>query len=284
MTHSRFSILAVGLLGAATSVGLAVAKPSNECNQLQDACVLEPDAAQRAVKCKTFHDKCDVTLGEKIDRLTDPPKKGADKGKKGAGSKKGGGGSGSGSGSGKYEITYRSTGGGAGKIIWVVMPDGSTVPVRQGVPGGAFLTKVIDGKTYSVEFRKTVDGVSYNVADPAYETAVAASKQRRIDSRSNLGGAVSGVPARPAGGQRQRGSSSNGGILSGSGPSSTSGNAYVGATSNAAAIPRTIPGATLGTTFGTSPGAISGASSVAAPGKSPRMTPGLAGSAGRKFP
>lgn len=203
----RFSIFAVGLLGVATSVGLAVAKPSQECNQLQDACVIEPDAAKRAAKCKTFHDKCEVTLGEKIDRLTDPPKKNADKGgKKGPSGKKGG------SSSGKYEVTYRSASGGNGKVIWVVMPDGSTVPVRQGVPGGAFLTKVIDGKTYSVEFVKTVDGVSYNVADPAYEAAVAASKQKHIANRSKLGGAVSGVPARPPGGQLPRGGGATAGL------------------------------------------------------------------------
>jgi hypothetical protein len=149
------------------------------------------------------------------------------------------------------------------------MPDGSTVPIKQGVPGGAFLTKIIDGKPYSVEFIKVVNGVSYNVADPAYEAALAASKQKRVD------GAVSGVPTRSPAGKLPR---DNG--LSGGGATPPSGKTYTNAgnASDASAIPAITPGAASAAPV--TPGTVSGA----APNTSSKTVPGLSGTASRKFP
>ena len=272
----KFLLVTLGLAGLVAAVGTSAFAKSRTCEAIFDRCVAS--AGSHWEKCIFMADRCEIELRKQQDReeaKKHPPDavtgagKRVPRGSKGPSKREAGG---TRSGSGEYEITYRSAGGGNGKIIWVVMPDGSTVPVRQGVPGGAFLTKVIDGKTYSVEFVKTVDGVSYNVADPAYEAAVAASKQKHITNRSNLGGAVSGVPARPSGGQR--GNGLMGGVSAGSGATSTSGNSHTGAgtSSNAAAIPGVIPGTT------------SGASSGGAPTTSTRTMPGILGATTRKFP
>ena len=257
---SKFSNLAISLLVTASFIEHAVAKPTQQCNKLQDECVLEPDAAQRAAKCKTFHDKCEVTLGEKIDHLTDPPKKGADKGgKKVPGGKKGG------SGAGGTTITLRYADGrnpdGSpkfsdgrvqgvaapsddhpswwnGKFVTVVMPDGSTLMVKQGAPGGAFIVQ--DGKAVPLE--KVVNGVRYNVSDPSYEVAIAAAKKQRESDRATHGGAVSGAPTRLPSAQQPRGNGPLGAVPAGG--SAASGNSGVGTgnSSNATAIPDVLPG------------------------------------------
>ena len=290
----KFLLVTLGFAGLLAVAGTSAFAMSKTCEAIFDRCTAS--AGDHWEKCIFMADRCEIELRKQQEReeaKKHPPDavtgagKRVPRGSKGPSKREAGG---TRSGSGEYEVTYRSASGGNGKIIWVVMPDGSTVAVEQGVPGGAFLTKVIDGKTYSVEFVKTVDGVSYNVADPAYEAAVAASKQKLVANRSKLGGAVAGAPARPPGGQLPRGNGQNGDVLSGSSATSTSGNAYVGAgnANNAAAIPGAIPG----TTPSTAPGAISGASSATTPGrtpgttlnKTPRTMPDLAGAATRKFP
>lgn len=268
-------IMTLGVAGLAAVVGSSAFAGSKTCDAIFDRCTAS--AGNHWEKCILMADRCEVELRKQQEReeaKKHPPDavtgagKRVPRGGKGPSKREAGG---TRSGGGEYEVTYRSASGGNGKIIWVVMPDGSTVPVKQGVPGGAFLTKVIDGKTYSVEFVKTVNGVSYNVADPAYEAALIASKQKLTTGRSKNGGAVSGVPTRSPGGQEPRG----GGVLSGDVtplPGKTHTNA--GNTSKASAIPGTTSGASV------TPGVSSGA----APSTTPRTVPGLVGAATRRFP
>ena len=204
----KFLLTTLGHVGLVAVVGTSAFAMSKTCEAIFDRCTAS--AGDHWEKCIFMADRCEIELRKQQEReeaKKHPPDavtgagKRVPRGSKGPSKREAGG---TRSGSGEYEVTYRSASGGNGKIIWVVMPDGSTVPVRQGVPGGAFLTKVIDGKTYTVEFVKTVDGVSYNVADPAYETA----SLRRSKNQSPTGrGLVARLPARrlvhPAGNCRE---------------------------------------------------------------------------------
>jgi hypothetical protein len=70
------------------------------------------------------------------------------------------------------------------------MSDGSTLRVKQGIPGGAFVRERIDGKWVELPLVKVVNGVTYNVSDPAYNVAIerAAAGPAAAAMRATRGG------------------------------------------------------------------------------------------------
>jgi hypothetical protein len=86
---------------------------------------------------------------------------------------------------GTPKLTSTPPSGGNGKYTTVALPDGSTVQVAQGIPGGAYYVQ--NGR--AVPFEKVIGGVRYNVSSEGY-AAVAKNIAPGIEAKANAQSAI----------------------------------------------------------------------------------------------